>query len=115
MPTRRPPGQGFRKSHPKRTRFTPPRLDSSHAQKALSELTNFSDRLRHLRLFGLLEMTPASVNGLSPAFFCVPGEHPLKRQLRLLHAQALQRFPPEEVCGGRSLLIFRRGHDAMDE
>src|ERR1700730_9483111 len=40
-----PPGQGFRKSHPKRTRFSPPRLDSSHAQKALSELTNFSDRL----------------------------------------------------------------------
>src|ERR1700737_4577151 len=38
-------GQGFRKSHPKRTRFSPPRLDSSHAQKALSELTNFSDRL----------------------------------------------------------------------
>src|SRR3984893_18680546 len=40
-----PPGQGFRKSHPKRTRFSPPRLDSSHAQKALSELTNFSDQL----------------------------------------------------------------------
>src|ERR1019366_3041895 len=27
----------------KRTRFSPPRLDSPHAQKALSESTNFSD------------------------------------------------------------------------
>jgi len=36
-------GQGFEIS-PKRARFSPPRLDSSHAQKTLSELMNFSDR-----------------------------------------------------------------------
>jgi len=33
------------KISPKRARFSPPRLNSSHAQKALSELMNFSDRL----------------------------------------------------------------------
>src|ERR1700680_1308853 len=60
-------------------------------------------------------MTPPTVERLAPAFLGVLGAHPLKRQLRLLHAQALQRFPPEEVCGGRSLLICRRGLDAMDE
>src|ERR1700730_14731672 len=60
-------------------------------------------------------MTPPTVERLAPAFLGVLGAHPLKRQLRLLHAQALQRFPPEEVCGGRSLLMFRRGLDAMDE
>src|SRR5580693_2254831 len=60
-------------------------------------------------------MTPPTVERLVPALLGVLGAHPLKRQLRLLHAQALQRFSPEEVCGGRSLLIFRRGLDAMDE
>src|SRR6476661_8496176 len=60
-------------------------------------------------------MTPPTVERLAPAFFGVLGAHPLKRQLRLLDAQALQRFPPEEVCSGRSLLICRRGLDAMDE
>src|ERR1700724_2153711 len=60
-------------------------------------------------------MTPPPVERLAPAFLGVLGAHPRKRQRRLLHAQALQRFPPEEVCGGRSLLICRRGLDAMDE
>src|ERR1700682_5144863 len=60
-------------------------------------------------------MPPPTVERLAPTFLGVLGAHPLKRQLRLLHAQALQRFPPEEVRGGRSLLIFRRGLDAMDE
>src|ERR1700682_5356764 len=54
-------------------------------------------------------MPPPTVERLAPAFLGVLGAHPVKRQLRLLHAQALQRFPPEEVCGGRSLLMFRRG------
>src|SRR3984893_13065570 len=59
-------------------------------------------------------MTPPTVERLAPTFLGVRGAHPLKRQLRLLHAQALQRFPPEEVCSGRSLLICRRELDAMD-
>src|ERR1700730_13630080 len=53
----------FRKSHPKRTRFSPPRLESSHAQKALSELTNFSDRL-----LGRQSLVARKISGLAAAF-----------------------------------------------